>query len=279
MSGLKNTERNSKMRSNLKKWVCAVVVFFAILPSNFVLANESENVVRFKRVSTLQLDLYSQSGYEQRTQNIVNQSRMTTALFELPLNSRFYVGTAFETDTRSNRTQIYNDNYFAPLLGVSWADYDIGMGARVEELLSYRENSTAQNGWKPEARAVLYHYQFYSGNVLRPGSRTFLESYGELAYKSNFYRNGFLQYLGKAGVRQELSNHIFVDLYPELSIKRDREGLPYENLTELRAATRVLYQQQRLSTFLSVSFQTPIYAGEKEYQSPVSADLVVAAEL
>jgi hypothetical protein len=225
----------------------------------------------------LHTSVYTQSNFDRRTGDTVFQSRL-----EIPLwkhrSFQLHVGSEISQDSMSKPAEIYNDNFASVLAGASWSNAKYGLGTRLDALYSYRGTSATSvhdSPWGLGGKFVAFEYALRE----KVERHLFFETYSELSYQTWVQNDAFLQHWTKAGFRFPVARRLFLDLYPELVVRKDNAGLNYANFGEVRAGGRVLYNGGTFQSFVSATSQTPLFIGPSLMKSPLILELIFAAEL
>ncbi len=231
----------------------------------------------FAAVSTSQtnLDYYSETQYQSNTKNLITQQRLRYN-FQTQENLRSYFGVLFEMDSQSDATNVYNDNFVAPTVGVQWAPISF-VGASLFAEFQYLQRLGALPEGRDQslidARVGLFIYEYLDtsiGDSFRLFSEVYFDSYFIHKAQNNFLANIWL----KSGLRL-FSKLPQIDFYMEGFAKRDRKRVPWENATGLRWGVRCRHQISNFGIAASID-RTLAFAGAANQRTPWRSQLVLS---
>lgn len=206
-------------------------------------------------------EIYSENIYSDRNKNFVSSS-FGRHFFSTSERLKPYFALYLSQDNKSKGNFIYNDNFFAPALGVN---------AFINSILSvFAELRYVQSEFKtqlgyPESDVRTgiignYNYIFYeTQNTYRLRS----DSYGEAIYTSRILNDIFFSL--KSSLGAEYICLLNPQVYLEGFIKRDRLGFYYENLNEVRLGLKVSAKTESWNFNLIFNHVMGLYQG-REYK-------------
>lgn len=195
--------------------------------------------------------LYSETSINDRVRDLVSQNSLRVSLLRRGELLDGYVGTYLEQDSRSTGSQVYNDNYVAPLAGVQTRPTSLPISAFLEYRHAMRLLAvpSGRPRMEPDARAGVF---FYDWRKIGSSSGFFNESYGEEVFSSRQMQAFYLSVWNKTGIRARWWGTFETDLYGEGILKRSSRFSAADNLQEAGPGFRVLYRVGSVAAALSI---------------------------
>lgn len=208
-----------------------------------------------------EVNFYSESSTDTRTDNPVIFNRLQYEIDGLNIlgkKNKFYLGTGFTQDGKTEGSVIYNDNYSFVSAGSKYSlTHNLVVFAEFRQIVE--ELNTANLKSKQDYRGGAYFYLREDLVKLH----LFHEHYSELIFSNRQHKDTFFMVRSRIGHAKKIIGNISAEILGETKLKLDRIGHYYENKFEIGPMLRLRARFSQFSIDLIGGHIVGVYLGRQ----------------